>query len=251
MKDPERPMAHSDEGEILAWMDEQLSSLRAAEVEEHVRGCEACSAVLRDLQGAAAALGHGLSAGDRPIPRGSTLAVRRRALRRRLIRPLPAAAVLVLVFATGALAMVPGSPLRSWIAARNHRASASPAVPPTAALVTRLSVVSPDSIDIVVGEPRDTLDVQLVRSAGLRIEVETERAHALERLELGNAQLRIYPGTARRLRIRFPRVDRVRVLLGGRNLLSSASGVQESGPSGEDSITSVRIAPTHAGQERP
>lgn len=248
MKDAEGPAVHPDEGQLLAWMDGELSPRQAADLEAHTRACEVCERRLSDFDVASTSLSHMLNV-DGAVPRRAAAAVRRRWLRRRFIRPLPVAAVLVLLFTGGALAMVPGSPLRSWIEGLRHRPSTSAWTPSVPALVPQLSLVSPDSIDIVVQEPRDTLDLELVRSAGRRIRVETDRAHVHARLQLGTARLTIDPGTARVLRIRFPNTARVRVLLGGSVLASSGKGANGRLPSSRDSVTSMRVDPVADGRE--
>lgn len=234
---------HAEAGELLAWMDDQLPPREAAELSEHLEKCESCSGLLRDLQAASELMSEALQEGDGPHPRHPAAWLRRRARRRRLTRSVPAAAALVLVFVGAASALVPGSRFRSWLGGLARQ----PATPPTAvaspSYVTQLSVISPDSIDIFLGAPRDTLDLELVRSDGPRIEVETASGETLDRLEFGSGRLHVDPGSARRLRILFPRTDRVRILLRGRDLLSESNAFPGVRRSVDDSTSMVRIGP--------
>jgi len=243
MNAAEGSAVHGQAGDLLAWMDDELPPRKAAELEEHVAACEACAERLRDLRAGSELLHEALRAGDVPPPARPAVRLRRRAVRRRLIRSVPAAAVLVLVFVGAASALVPGSPLRSWLESLGQQPvpAPSPAASPT--FVTRFSMVPPDSVDIFLGEPRDTLDLELVRSDGPRIEVATGRGETLDRLEFGSGRLNVDPGSVRRLRIRFPRGDRVRILLGERNLLSDPSGPPALGGETRDSIWRVRVDP--------
>lgn len=246
MSEPEGSDRHPEPGEALAWLDGELPSGPAAELARHLETCESCVSLRRDLEAASASLAAAVRTADVAPRRPTVAAVRRRALYRRLA-PVAAAAVLVVVFAGAASALVPGSPLRAWIERLSDDGPVSGEPERIREMATQLSVVAPDSVDVVLGEPRDSLEIHLVLSAGTMLEVETSRGDAIDRVELGSARLRVDPGSARLLRIRFPRTDRVRVLFRGRDLLGPVGGLPPTVAGSGDSIVIVRTGPATGG----
>jgi Putative zinc-finger len=248
MNVPEPAGIHVDEGEVLAWIDGEMAPTKAERFRAHLEHCARCVALRSELEEAAALFSRALGQVDVATPARSASPPRVRAPRWRVLRPLPAAALLVLVFATGVLALVPGSPLRSWIASLRHGSSVSEPAGRLVGrtLVTQLSVAAPEQVDVVLAEPEDSLRLELVRSSGSRLVVETSRAGSLGRVELGADRLRIEPGAARFLRIAFPRRAHVRVLFRGQDLLSGRAGMGAV-PATRDSVTRLRLGPSGGG----
>lgn len=231
---------HADPGELLAWIDGELTERRAVELRRHLSGCRECESRRRELEASSDALGRELRSADVVPEAASATAIRRLSLRRR-VRAVAAAAGLVLVFGGTAAALVPGSPVRAWVDGFRGHAPARAELAAAPRLVTQLSVVAPDSIDISIGEPRHSLRLELVRSSGRRIQVQTRGEEPLGGLELGSGHLQLDPGPARLLRVRFPRRDRVRILARGRDLLSPETRRESSAPA--DSVTVVTLSP--------
>jgi len=242
MNKPDVSGTHIEPGEMLAWIDGELSARRQDEVRRHVEGCPACAALHNELRDVSTSFQRAARACDVSSPVRSAAEVRRHGIRRRPIGSVAAAAILVLLFAGASLALVPGSPFRSWISDLHGRLSSTPNAPVAPfTVVTKLSAVSPDSVDVVLGEPRDSLEVDFVRSAGRHLEVATDARGVLGPLDLGNARLRIDPGSARVLRITFPRATHVRILLRGRDLLTSRRLLPSSGA--KDSMSVIHVEP--------
>lgn len=122
--------AHLEDGAILAHLDGELSDRASARAAEHLSECADCRCRWEELSRASALLTRGLDDLDTPAPRRSAEEIRRRARDghgaestgggRRPFGFRAAvfwkAAVLILGVATAAGAMVPGSPVRGWIA---------------------------------------------------------------------------------------------------------------------------------------
>lgn len=101
-------IGHPDEGQWQAWLDGELPLPERRELDRHWAECAACRALVADLEAAWAEARQALATLELP-------AVAPRRLRRRPRWAVPVAAALALV-ATGVMAMVPGSPLRRWLA---------------------------------------------------------------------------------------------------------------------------------------
>jgi hypothetical protein len=228
---------HLERGEMIAWLDGELDPTAAIALERHVAACSECYAKLREVAGMGESLSAALRSVDaapRPMP---AEAVRRRALGGRIARGLGAAAVLLLVFVAGVLALTRDSPVRRWL---SHRAVPVPGHP----LVIRLAVPSPDSVDVVVGQRTDSLEIQVVRSQGERLEVSTRVGGTLRRLEFGPARLGLEPGPVRFLRIVAPDRSRVRILAeSGAPLIPFGGEVPAREPQG-DSVFTFRLPPS-------
>lgn len=214
---------HVDEGELQAWLDDELRGEAADRVARHLERCVACrdqAQALRTLEGQVRAALRPL---DGPVDpetarwkvrhrRGARKeasapgAVRRRRWSRR--RSVAAAAVLVLV-ASGAAAL-PGSPVRSWIAESMGEAP-TPEIHTTTAEGEPVSGVAvglrDGRVEVVLHEPRPAAEVE-VRVGGVdRVEVQapagTRYSTAPGRVEAdlgeaaGGTLVILIPGSAR------------------------------------------------------
>lgn len=114
-------MEHRTEGELLAFLDDELTLAKRLEVEGHLKSCDQCATELDELRRASWQLTEGLAAIDQPAPvtAAAAAAVSRRvgpSVQRPSTRiPLLRAAILVLSFAGVAGAAIPGSPVRGWV----------------------------------------------------------------------------------------------------------------------------------------
>lgn len=113
-------MVHHEEGELQAYLDEELPAERTREIREHLRECAPCRGLLEDVRAREALVGTALAAEGREAPdvEAARWEVRRRwASRRARTRrqwSLRAAAVIVLI--SGALGVaLPDSPLRALV----------------------------------------------------------------------------------------------------------------------------------------
>jgi TonB family protein len=107
-------MTHRAEGDIQAFLDDQLVGQERAAMAEHLLVCAACRSVHEELRRAKVLFSGSIGALDVEPPRATLPA---RASRR--LPPgtgsLAKAAVLVLLMAAAATAVVPGSPIREWV----------------------------------------------------------------------------------------------------------------------------------------
>lgn len=118
-------MTHLDEGRLQALLDDEMTEAAAREARAHLEGCAPCRSLLEAMRARSAAVARALLALDVTPPtapvkeRVRAEARRRRPARRWLgvpVTALPRAAAITLLVAGGAAAAVlPGSPLRSWI----------------------------------------------------------------------------------------------------------------------------------------
>ncbi|MFQ5889501.1 MAG: anti-sigma factor family protein [Gemmatimonadota bacterium] len=113
-------MSHLSETQLLSYLDGELSQKASEEVAAHLGECGECRASLEALRQAARHFSAAVSLLDveaevpRTIPEGPRP---RRVRPPRPWRTLARAAVLVLALAGVASAVIPGSPVRSWVAA--------------------------------------------------------------------------------------------------------------------------------------
>ena len=118
-------MPHPNDGDILAWLDDELEREDGVGVGEHLRSCEQCRArvdiLRRESEGftrAVLMLDDGLAGVADPGPFRVAVAVSG-SRKGRSIRntgwSLARAAALILVAAGAAAAFVPGSPVRVWL----------------------------------------------------------------------------------------------------------------------------------------
>lgn len=117
--------------------DEQLeNSLRGIEDQplrphaDHLSLCAECRARLSEIEREVRWIDHLLEVLDEPLPPVEVASLFRRAPRPRL-RPALAAAALAGIVAVGAVAAVPGSPLRRWLERALPSATAPPAAAPS------------------------------------------------------------------------------------------------------------------------
>jgi hypothetical protein len=112
-------MQHLDEGALQSMLDDELPELAAEAARRHISTCGPCSARMEELERSSHALSAALAllapveVGARSHP-ATTPSRMRVASRWGGLASLRAAAVL-LVFAAGASATIPGSPVRNWI----------------------------------------------------------------------------------------------------------------------------------------
>lgn len=112
-------MTHIDSGELLAFLDDELSEERRGAVGAHLDDCEACAASLAALASASSQLASALERTDRPAPHVQLDAILERGVSRGK-RPLARgsilkAAALLLTIAGASAAAIPGSPVNEWL----------------------------------------------------------------------------------------------------------------------------------------
>jgi hypothetical protein len=115
-------MQHLDEGALQAMLDDELPGWEADAARRHISTCGECTARFEEVERSSLALSSALSLLQPVEGRPRSAAVRmppsiRAASRWGALTSLRAAAIL-LVFAAGASATIPGSPVRSWISDR-------------------------------------------------------------------------------------------------------------------------------------
>lgn len=128
-------MTHVEQGELLAYLDNEVTASSRAAIETHLHGCTVCAAELSELRSAAALFTRLARASDTEAPiakaRSAVTAARTDAARRRFAlsrSALAKAAVFTIGFAALASAAIPGSPLRKWISNALNRAEPTPAI---------------------------------------------------------------------------------------------------------------------------
>lgn len=236
---------HVDRVELLAWTDGELQPERSAELTLHLGQCPSCSELLAEVRGAARLFSSASCTLDVSAPAPSAAGARRGAAIRARVAALPAAAV-VLLLAGVAFAMVPGSSLGVWLRERLHRVETAPVgrpEGPSVTTVTLFSVLAPDSFEVRVEEPRDSLVIRVVRSAGPNLSVDSPEGAMPRSIELGERRLRVVPGSVRLLTIVVPRGSRAMILAGGQAVLDLTRGRPPSGRVVGDSVSVVRLGP--------
>ena len=130
-------MPHPNDGDILACMDGELEPADDTRVREHLEACAECRERLELLRHESEGFSRALIALDEveapaadpgPIPAIATLPVSRHRVRR-AGWSMARAAGLVLVIAGAAAALVPGSPVRTWLGELLSEAVEPPASP--------------------------------------------------------------------------------------------------------------------------
>jgi hypothetical protein len=173
-------MNHAAEGQLLAYLDREAAGEAAAEIEGHLAGCSECRAELERLGARCELVSSALHRLDLPAAltteqawwRVRAVAPRRpaRGAGRFALRSLARAAAILLVL-TGALAAIPGSPVRQLI----DRLLASDPAPAPAAEAP--AVTPPEAPTGAVPAPRAELPgVALVPTQG-RVRILVWSAH--------------------------------------------------------------------------
>lgn len=221
--------AHLEDGAILAHLDGELPGDVSARVAEHLSECADCRRRWEELSTSSALLSRELDALDAPPPRRSADEIRRGAeareepdvtsggrgsfaARRGLLWK---AAVLVLGAATAAGAMVPGSPVRGWIAQTVRAVSGvlSDEEVPESAGAEALATPRPQDAGLqgVTIPVTDSAVVEVPEApAGLRIRVRSIRGGLLSvtgrgaRYRAGSGRIRVTPGGAEELHVALP-----------------------------------------------
>lgn len=209
-------MSHPDAGELLALHDEELEGSRAVEVTGHLERCEACRRELEALVVAARRFRDALPVVDEAAPVPS-LPHRSGGQRRRVWVPLARAAVLLLVLAGAASAVIPGSPVREWVAALVRPAEREPSLPavgpvavpdpgpPVAELPASISAPTREGeihISVTGFDPESSVRVRLVEEPEARVEVS---AGAQPRFRVGSGRIEVEGSGPAHLRVDLPR----------------------------------------------
>jgi TonB family protein len=113
-------MNHRSEGEIQAFLDDELTARERQDVAEHIMSCARCRGTHDELRQARSLFSDSIRRVDVEPP-APVLSTRRTV--RLAAGSLVRAAVLVLVVAAAAVAAVPGSPVREWVVRTLERES--------------------------------------------------------------------------------------------------------------------------------
>ena len=188
-------MMHVEEGELQAYLDNEVTAVARADIDKHLQGCRACAGELARLEHASQLFSSAMRETDVAAP---MLAAQARLAgvprfqpgfatpnpRRALVR----AAMLVLGVGAVASAAVPGSPVRAWISDALTRAglleepqrAAAPVAPAEEPAVPRGPEESTAlAIDPVEGRVRIVLR-NVSSSAEISIEVTDENRAVVE-----------------------------------------------------------------------
>lgn len=141
-------MSHLDEGQLQAFLDDQLSGRDRAAAAEHLMACAACRAIHEELRRSQAVFSSTIPLLDGVEPVAVPRVSRRRAFR--LPVAFARAAALVLFLAATAAAAVPGSPVREWVAQmldREPQSAPRPATEATAAVPDGTASSSPVALE--------------------------------------------------------------------------------------------------------
>jgi hypothetical protein len=118
-------MSHPSDGHLQAWLDGELEPGEATGVGEHLGSCAECAERAEVLRGESEGFSHAMLALDErvgspadpgPLPVAAALSGARGRRLRYTGWSLARAAGLILVAAGAAAALVPGSPVREWLA---------------------------------------------------------------------------------------------------------------------------------------
>lgn len=149
-------MTHRDEGDIQAFLDDQLAGKERAAMVEHLLACAECRATHEELRRATDLFSGVIAAVDVDPPHAAMPTHDAR----RLVRgtgSLAKAAVLVLLMAAAAAAVVPGSPVRDWVGhALAPDPVPAPAVEPPAPASSPTAEVPGGSLVAVEGTVRSS-----------------------------------------------------------------------------------------------
>ena len=260
---------HVSEARLMAHLDGELAGAPEARVVAHLRSCDGCRERLRELRRAAELVGRSLEALDVPPPRTAPGEVREAARSRgsptggtragedarwsTARRSLLKAAVLVVAAGTAAAAVVPGSPLREWVAGAVAPWTSGPpsdtavtaAAPPDTTRET-VSIVVDRRALVQIVEPAPGLTVRILSTEGSRLTV-TARA---ERFETGAGSVEVVAPTGSEVVIGLPRgVPSARVSVEDRLLLERERGRQTLHAPADTAAGEVRFRLGTAGQQ--
>ncbi len=113
-------MEHPDSGQLVAFLDGEVSESEAGEIKAHLDQCPDCSASFLALESSSSAVSDALSRLD-TAPPSNQLKARRRPTQDNASKvrtgfwTLPRAASIALLFTAGGASALPGSPVRQWM----------------------------------------------------------------------------------------------------------------------------------------
>jgi hypothetical protein len=197
-----RMIDHLEEGEMQALLDGELRDAAAADAHYHLAVCGICSAGVDELRRASIVLASAIPLLDGARGPSRAVFIPPSTLRGAWVGAmLPRAAVLLLGFTTAAAAVIPGSPLRGWLA--DQLTPAPRAVTLTERVEDRAptpsAVDAPVQSGISVEPERGRLRIVLTRPASnLRIRaliVDAPRGGAYAVGDSANARFRSEAGT--------------------------------------------------------
>jgi anti-sigma factor RsiW len=218
------PDGHPSDAELQSLGDGELAAADERRLRRHLEGCGACAARHRGLQLAGRRIGDWLRLLDHPAPAVDAETVARRAggpLRPARPGLLAAAVATVLLAAVAAAAIVPGSPLRRFVASVLEEPSPAEA-PPRQEPASRpppasgVSFVPEPDLEVVFlrSQPEGAIRISLAETPEVRVRVVGgSAAYDLDpaRLVVNNE------GEDGTYEVRLPRdLPRVRVRIGDR-----------------------------------
>jgi len=266
-------MSHAGEGSLQAYLDGELDSAAAAELDRHLVACPACAAELADLRAlnerTAGAIGLLLAPPAPVLQARAALARARTAEPARSASPilrlggrsLAKAAMLLLALAGAGAAAIPGSPVRrvvegavarvaQWLGSDTPVAvqepqQTTPGVAPERPVRTDQAGVAPSDgqVRFVLLEPAAPVEliVSLSDAEVARVETAMEDTDVTFRTRAGLIQVSgLGSGT---VHVRIPRsVPRATVELGGRAIVSKQGDLlRTSGPGAAEQGEEVRL----------
>ncbi|HEY8165924.1 MAG TPA: zf-HC2 domain-containing protein, partial [Gemmatimonadaceae bacterium] len=199
-------MPHLDEGTIHAWLEGGLSPSEAALTEEHIAGCDECSAAVAEARGLIAASSRILTALD-DVPAGVIPSRAPRARPWYMRRQLQAAAAVLLVAGT-TLVLIQGGQQKQIVASRNALPAAAVAadtgVPPQAGAAASESVriraasAEPEKPEIAAKKSVDAVATKPAAVADrISASATRSREELLEKSEAGRAMEPVMADAAR------------------------------------------------------
>jgi hypothetical protein len=215
---------HPSDAELQSLGDGELAAADERRLRRHLEGCDACAARQRGLQLAGRRIGEWLGLLDHPAPAVDVETVTRRAGGRlRPARPglVAAAVATVLLAAVAAAAVIPGSPLRRFVASVLEERSPVEAPPrpepaPRPPPASGVAFVPEPDLEVVFlrSQPEGAIRISLAETPEVRVRVVGGRAA----YELDPARLVVdNEGEAGTYEVRLPRdLPRVRVRIGDR-----------------------------------
>jgi hypothetical protein len=225
-------MIHPNEGTLQALLDGEVPGDDRAPLEQHVAACASCGAELDELRALHEEVGGALALLDVPAPTERARQQTGRAAMRRGPRATPAgtlgrAALLVLGSAAALAAMVPGSPVRGWIAEQwhgpavvaEHAPAPIVASEPTPAGVSIRPTAGPVRVVLTDASPGACVRVRLY--GGERLAVEATGAAARARFRTGADHITVDAAGPGELTVEVPRgVERFTLSVDGRTYLA-------------------------------